>query len=111
MLTGPDPTNETYTVGHAGADYGSLGMMTGFNTKYKFGISFVTNSASSMNCSLPFNRTVREGSQNFFIDALCPVYDQVLNIVSNGTAPRLNCSICPQCPVLRYQLGYIYIYI
>jgi len=97
----PDPHNVSYTVGHAGADYGSLGMMSGFNTKYKFGISFVSNSASSLNCSLPFNRTTRTGGQNFFIDALCPVYDQVLKIVSNGTAPRLNCSSCPECPVLK----------
>eukprot|EP00729_Bicosta_minor_P002189 gene2189-5403_t len=64
----------TYTVGHAGADYGSLGMMSGYNPKYKFGISLVSNSATSLN---------------------------LLAIVSNGTAPRLNCSVCPLCPVLK----------
>ena len=29
----PDPHNTTFTIGHAGADYGSLGMMTGYNWK------------------------------------------------------------------------------
>eukprot|EP00662_Eupelagonemidae_sp_cell21_P023065 gene23065-46358_t len=98
----PDPENVTFTIGHAGADYGSLGMMVGYNWRYQFGIAFTTNSANALNCTLPYNLTLdRRGRFDFFVDALCPTYDAVLRIVSNGTAPRLNCASCPPCPSVR----------
>eukprot|EP00038_Savillea_parva_P013554 m.8563 g.8563 ORF g.8563 m.8563 type:complete len:543 (+) comp2550_c0_seq1:54-1682(+) len=89
----PDPTNISYTVGHAGADYGSIGMLAGYNTAYEFGIAMFTGSSANMNCSMPANFTA--GSTTFFYDTLCPVYDEILQIVSNGEAQRLNCSACP----------------
>ena len=55
-------TKITYTVGHAGADYGSLGMMSGYNPKYKFGISLVSNSATSLNCKYSFFLDVAESA-------------------------------------------------
>jgi hypothetical protein len=70
-------------VGHAGADYGSLGMMSGYNIKYGFGISFTTNSESSLNCTDGYAGTANK--DNFFVDALCPAYDQVLAIVVGGS--------------------------
>ena len=72
--------------------------MTGYNWKYQFGIAFTSNSASSLNCS---GSIASFGKDVFFIDALCPVYDAVLAVVTNGTAPRLNCSSCPSCPPQR----------
>ncbi len=95
---GPDPTGATRTIGHAGADYGSLGMMAGFNTAYRFGIAFASGSTTALNASLTYNVTI---GITFFIDALCEVYDEVLAIVTDGSAPRLNCSSCPACPLTR----------
>eukprot|EP00040_Diaphanoeca_grandis_P016946 m.87873 g.87873 ORF g.87873 m.87873 type:complete len:569 (+) comp26133_c0_seq1:109-1815(+) len=94
----PDVHNQTFTIGHAGADYGSLGMMSGWNTMYKFGISLVSNSIGSLNCSMSYNMT---NPSFFFMEALCPAYDAALSIVSGGKAPRLNCSTCPACPSIR----------
>ena len=54
----PDPTNASYTVGHAGADYGSLGYLSGYNWHYDFGIAMYSGSAQNMNCSMPANMTV-----------------------------------------------------
>ena len=47
---GPDPLNETYLVGHGGADYGSTGIVSGWNPMHKFGISVTSNSAGPLNC-------------------------------------------------------------
>lgn len=46
-----------------------------------------------MPCSFPC--TTQVGSSEFFFDTLCPVYDEVLRLATNGKAPRLNCSACP----------------
>jgi hypothetical protein len=73
-------------VGHAGADYGSLGMMSGYNIKYGFGISFTTNSESSLNCTDGYASAADKN--DFFVDALCPAYDQVLAIVVSGSLAR-----------------------
>ena len=37
---------------------------------------------------------------SMIIDVLCPVFDEVLMLVSNHSAPRLNCSACPLYPLL-----------
>ena len=91
---GPDPTNATFTVGHAGADYGSLGQLSGYNLPYKFGIALFTGSSGNMNCS--DGGATMGGSKAF----MCDIYDEILNIVSEGQAPRLNCSACEvdNCP-------------
>eukprot|EP00750_Incisomonas_marina_P003319 INCI13063.2.p1 GENE.INCI13063.2~~INCI13063.2.p1 ORF type:complete len:412 (+),score=62.41 INCI13063.2:156-1391(+) len=54
FVWGPDPLNQTYTVGHAGADYGSYSQLAGFNTMYKFGIAMTSNAVMSLNCSSLF---------------------------------------------------------
>ena len=95
-------------------------MLAGYNPKYDFGIAMFTGSANNMNCSMPANMTV--DNMAFFYDTLCPLYDevwrkprvlsladctlvqvlfsrppclQILYLVTNGSAPRLNCSACP----------------
>mmetsp|Transcript_26472 Transcript_26472/g.69640 ORF Transcript_26472/g.69640 Transcript_26472/m.69640 type:complete len:526 (+) Transcript_26472:165-1742(+) len=88
----PDPENATYTVGHAGDDYGSVGQIAGYNIKYGFGIALFAGSANNMNCSMPSNLTV--GTSAFFYDTACAVYDEVLQIVTKGEASKLNCSRC-----------------
>jgi hypothetical protein len=52
-----------------------------------------SGSAQNMNCSMPANMTI--GTSEFFFDTICVVYDEVLRLATNGTAPRLNCSACP----------------
>ena len=78
----PDPANDTYTIGHAGADYGSLGMMSGWNVKHGFGVAFTTNTDNSLNCSHQRYDVVDSDSRIFFVDALCPAYDEVLQVRS-----------------------------
>ena len=87
----PDPENITYIVGHGGADYGSYGIVAGFNMKYRFGISVTVSSVTSLNCTdLPNGGAERY----YYYDAVCAALDEVLHIASNGTAPRLNCTSC-----------------
>ena len=93
---GPDPSGVTRTMGHAGADYGSLGMLAGINIRHGFGIAFATGTSLSLNHSLSYPQLM--AFTEFFYDALCPAYDEVLRIVTGGAAPRLNCSACPNCP-------------
>lgn len=57
------------------ADYGSIGMLAGYNPRYDFGIAMFTGSANNMNCSMPANMTV--DNMAFFYDTLCPLYDEV----------------------------------
>eukprot|EP00039_Didymoeca_costata_P031066 m.32957 g.32957 ORF g.32957 m.32957 type:complete len:527 (-) comp8472_c0_seq1:3912-5492(-) len=92
----PDPHNLTFTVGHGGADYGSIGLLSGFNPRYQFGISLVTGSSEGMNCSMTSNLSAY-GEYLFYVDTICPVYDAILQIVTGGTVARLNCSTCPAC--------------
>jgi hypothetical protein len=48
-----DPNNLTAVVGHGGADYGSIALVTGYNQNHfaNFSISIATNSVAGMNCS------------------------------------------------------------
>ena len=73
-------------------------MVAGFNIQYRFGVAFASGSTTSLNASRTYNVTI---GITFFVDALCEVYDEVLAIVTDGTAPRLNCSSCPGCPLTR----------
>jgi len=96
-LTG-DPANLTVGVGHGGSDYGSLGHLACYNTRFDFGISIATTSVSGMNCSREYREEypVVPGSvynQRYYEDDVtCRVYDAVLQVVTDGTAERLNCT-------------------
>lgn len=57
------------------ADYGSIGMLAGFNMMHDFGIALFAGSSNNMNCSMPANMTV--DSEAYFYDTLCPLYDEV----------------------------------
>merc|ERR1719353_102769 len=46
-----DPHNVTFTVGHAGQDYGSSGTLSGYNIPYEFGIALFGGSQGALNCS------------------------------------------------------------
>ena len=59
-----------------------------YNPKWDFGIAFAVGAATGINCSLPDALT----NGNAWQDALCPVYDLVLQHASGGAAPRLNCT-------------------
>ena len=93
-----DPLNQTITVGHGGADWGSIAMVNGFNPIYNFSLALASNSVSGMNCSEEYRELFpqRVGSQysdNFFETTSCIVYDTIIQTLTNGTAPQLNCSV------------------
>jgi len=93
----PDPENDTFTVGHAGEGYGSMGHLAGYNIKHNFGIALFSGSQGGLNCS---NYSL---ATPFTFDFMCNVYSEVLSIVSNGTVAPLNCSLCANgrpCPCL-----------
>jgi len=94
----PDEHKVTTTIGHNGADYGSMSDLTGWNMKYNFSLALTSNSIGSLNCSKHYNSSI---SDIFFLSAVCPVYDAVLTLVTGGQAPRLNCSTCPNCPYVK----------
>lgn len=96
-LWAPDPEGITRTVGHAGQDYGSLSQMAGYNLKYGFGFAVATNGIVGMNCTMAYAGNWSSW-EVFFNDAVCELYDDAIQLVTNGTAPRLNCSLCPNCP-------------
>jgi hypothetical protein len=49
----PDSTNQSNIIGHGGVDYGSFGIVNGFNVKYGFGFSFAANTETgNLNCSV-----------------------------------------------------------
>eukprot|EP00038_Savillea_parva_P026358 m.53450 g.53450 ORF g.53450 m.53450 type:complete len:533 (+) comp7460_c0_seq1:95-1693(+) len=83
--------NETATIGHGGMDWGSGASPAGYNKQWDFGIAFAVGAVTGINCSLPDVLT----NGNAWQDALCPVYDLVLQHASDGTAPRLDCTWQP----------------
>merc|ERR1719272_1929845 len=93
-----DPLNQTITLGHGGADWGSIALVNGFNPTYNFSLALGTNSVSGMNCSDEYRqlfpqRVGGQYSDTFFDETSCIVYDAIIQVVSNGTAPHLNCSV------------------
>jgi D-alanyl-D-alanine carboxypeptidase len=76
-------------IHHGGMDYASSCPLCGFNTMYKFGLSFVVNSVSGMNCSDP---SALAGQAQVAALTSCKVYNAVVSLMSAGTAKGLPCS-------------------
>eukprot|EP00040_Diaphanoeca_grandis_P021185 m.112851 g.112851 ORF g.112851 m.112851 type:complete len:518 (-) comp28222_c1_seq2:50-1603(-) len=96
FTTKVDGQNLTWTIGHGGADWGSLAAISGYNPKFNVSISFASNSVAPMNCSDEYRETYKIYPEEmyldaFYIDAGCFVYDAVLQTIDN-TTPHLNCT-------------------
>jgi CubicO group peptidase (beta-lactamase class C family) len=82
-------------VGHGGEDWGSNAVLAGFNKHFGFGISFSTNSATGMNCSLS------DVTENFHANsvATCALYNAALQAVGQAEGrevPELDCGSSQQ---------------
>lgn len=94
---GADAQNLTWTLGHGGADYGSIAQVEGFNPIFNFSISLGANSVMGANCSEEYRARypVYAGmmyQDSFYFDAACVVYDAVLQALTGAAVPRLNCT-------------------
>lgn len=92
-----DPANITWMVGHGGCDYGSIALQSGYNALFNFSMSIAVNSVAPLNCSTAYKQShpATVGSmysQTFYMKAVCIAYDEILQALSSGKAPRLSCT-------------------
>jgi hypothetical protein len=82
------PSNLTTFVGHAGQDYGSSAYLHEYNEALDIAITLSSNTEYGMNCSLnPIMENFQDSSE-----LGCHVWDEILQIVTNGSVGRLACT-------------------
>jgi len=109
-----DNLNLSITVGHGGADWGSIALINGFNPRFNFSFVLGVNSVAGMNCTREYRETypLRAGTMyvdNFYYDAGCPIYNEVLQVVTNGTAYGWPCAHACAC-ACAYAFVRLFVY-
>jgi hypothetical protein len=73
--------------------------ITGYNQNnfQNFSLTLASNSVSGMNCTAGYRMLYPAYAGEmymdaYFDDAACVLYDQVLQVLSNNSVPRLNCT-------------------
>ena len=79
------------------------GMMSGWNVKHEFGVAFTTNTVNSLNCSHQRYNVVDSSTRLFFVDALCPAYDEVLQV--RGLYASVTLVLCASLVCSKEQAG------
>jgi D-alanyl-D-alanine carboxypeptidase len=67
-----DTQNLTWTVGHGGADWGSIAHMSGFNPKFNMSISVATTAVKGLNCSADYRTLYPTNLGSMYGDDLFP---------------------------------------
>merc|ERR1712056_177234 len=82
--------------------------MAGYNERFNFSMTIATNTVSGMNCTAAYRDAyeMRPGAMyndRYYDDAVCTIYDEIIQILTDGGEPRLNCSHPAHTSVSRIE--------
>merc|ERR1711971_1119277 len=89
--------NRTLVVGHGGQDYGTNILVSAYSERYDFSMVMAADAVSGMNCTPEYRERyplniAQMYNDRYYDETACQVFGEVVNFLSNGTEPHIECS-------------------